>query len=54
MAPDNKDNKDNKDKKDKPDRADKNEKPVKAPTLDELARQYADLSTRVAGVRRGL
>jgi hypothetical protein len=60
MAPDNKDNKDIKDskdttdKKDKPDRADKNERPAKAPTADEFARQYADLSTRVAGVRRGL
>jgi hypothetical protein len=51
MAPD---SKDNSEKKDKPDRADKNEKPAKVPTLDELNRQYADLSTRVAGVRRGL
>jgi hypothetical protein len=42
MAPDNKDNKDNRDKKDK------------TPTLDELTRVYTDLSTRVAGVRRGL
>jgi hypothetical protein len=54
MAPDNKDNKDNRDKKDKPDKADRNEKPAKAPTVDELVRLYADLSTRVAGVRRGL
>jgi hypothetical protein len=45
MAPDN---------KDKPDKADKSEKPGKAPTVDELARVYADLSARVAGVRRGL
>jgi hypothetical protein len=48
MAPD------NKDKKDKPDKADRNEKPAKAPSLDELVRLYADLSARVAGVRRGL
>jgi len=54
MAPDNKDNKDTKDSKDKPDKADRNERPAKAPTVDELARLYADLSTRVAGVRRGL
>jgi hypothetical protein len=39
MAPENKDSKDSKNK---------------APTVDELVRQYADLSTRVAGVRRGL
>jgi hypothetical protein len=45
MAPDNKDNKDNRDKKDKKD---------KTPTLDELTRVYTDLSTRVAGVWRGL
>ncbi|HEY6357954.1 MAG TPA: hypothetical protein VIX35_06895 [Vicinamibacterales bacterium] len=42
------------DKSDKNDNRDKNEKAGKAPTFDELARQYADLSTRVAGVRRGL
>jgi hypothetical protein len=51
MAPD---NKDNKDKKDKPVKADRNEKAAKAPTIDDLTRLYADLSTRVAGVRRGL
>ena len=38
----------------KPDKADKPEKPVKTPTVDELTRLYADLSARVAGVRRGL
>jgi hypothetical protein len=38
----------------KPDKADKTEKPVKTPTVDELAHLYADLSARVAGVRRGL
>jgi hypothetical protein len=42
------------DKNDKPDKSEKNEKASKAPTFDELARQYADLSARVAGVRRGL
>jgi hypothetical protein len=41
-------------KNDKPDKPDKNDKASKAPTFDELARQYADLSARVAGVRRGL
>jgi hypothetical protein len=33
---------------------DKAEKTPKAPTLDELTRQWAELSGRVADVRRGL
>ena len=30
------------------------DKSEKTPTLDEFVRRYADLSDRVAGVRRGL
>jgi hypothetical protein len=41
-------------KTDKPDHVDKSDKAGKTPTSDELARQYADLLARVAGVRRGL
>ncbi|HEY6359131.1 MAG TPA: hypothetical protein VIX35_12845 [Vicinamibacterales bacterium] len=54
MAPDKNGKNEKNDTPDRPDKPDKSEKASKAPTFDELARQYADLSARVAGVRRGL